>query len=182
MVRILLLAAVAAMLPVPFGAGSAVTEAAPQAPVVSAPPPRPAVPGGWGWPLEPRPAVTRPFRVPPTPWSAGHRGVDLAGHVGQPVLSAGAGRVSFSGVVAGRGVVVVAHSGGLRTTYEPVDGGPAVGTRVARGDPLGVLSAVGSHCRTACLHWGLRDGETYRDPLLLLGLGPPVLLPLVPWG
>jgi hypothetical protein len=37
-------------------------------------------------------------------------------------------------------------------------------------------------CPRGCLHWGLirRDasGDAYLDPLLLIGLGPPRLLPL----
>ncbi len=40
------------------------------------------------WPLQPRPAVVRAFDPPGTPWGAGHRGVDLAGTVGQAVGSA----------------------------------------------------------------------------------------------
>jgi murein DD-endopeptidase MepM/ murein hydrolase activator NlpD len=54
------------------------------------------------------------------PFGPGHRGVDLAAVAGAPVLAAGAGTVVFAGTVAGRGVVSVDHSGGLRTTYEPV--------------------------------------------------------------
>jgi len=84
-------------------------------------------------------------------------------------------------MVAGRGVVVVLHPGGLRTTYEPVDERATVGTLVQTGSPLGVVSAVPGHCApAACLHWGLLRGQTYLDPLVLLGLGPPVLLPLSP--
>ena len=133
----------------------------------------------WTWPLAPRPEVRRRFLPPAHSWSAGHRGVDLAAAVGQPVLAAGAGTVSFSGVVAGRGVVTVRHAGGLRTTYEPVDGRPAVGTTVRRGDRVGALSAAPGHCQPAvCLHWGAISGDTYRDPLALLDPGPPVLLPL----
>jgi len=30
----------------------------------------------------------------------------------------------------------------------------------------------------ACLHWGWKRGDTYLDPLLLVGGGPIVLLPL----
>jgi murein DD-endopeptidase MepM/ murein hydrolase activator NlpD len=135
----------------------------------------------WTWPLAPDPQVVEVFRAPPTPWSAGHRGVDLAAAVGQPVLSAGRGRVIFSGVVAGRGVVVVLHSDGLRTSYEPVSDRATVGTVVDPGSPVGVVAAVAGHCAPAtCLHWGLRQDETYLDPLLLVGLGPPVLLPLSP--
>jgi hypothetical protein len=36
-----------------------------------------------------------------------------------------------------------------------------------------------SHCAPrTCLHWGVRLGSRYVDPLTLLGRGPPVLLPL----
>jgi len=135
--------------------------------------------GAWTWPLAPRPEVRRRFLPPAHAWSPGHRGVDLAAAVGQPVLSAGAGTVSFSGVVAGRGVVTVRHAGGLRTTYEPVDDRASVGTTVRRGDRVGVLSAAAGHCQPlGCLHWGAVSGDSYRDPLALLDPGHPVLLPL----
>jgi murein DD-endopeptidase MepM/ murein hydrolase activator NlpD len=95
------------------------------------------------------------------------------------VLAAGAGRVTFSAVVAGRGVVVVTHPGGLRTTYEPVEQRAPVGTVVAAGDALGHLGARAGHCGARpCLHWGLRRGAEYLDPLTVVGRGPPVLLPL----
>ena len=127
----------------------------------------------WGWPLDPAPAVARPFHAPPTPWSAGHRGVDLAAAVGQSVRAAGGGRVAFAGLVAGRGVIVVAHPGGLRTSYEPVSNAAVVGALVRRGGRIGVVGGVPGHCAPAtCLHWGLRRGETYLDPLTLLRTGP----------
>ncbi len=133
----------------------------------------------WTWPLSPRPAVRRPFDAPAQRWLPGHRGVDLVGSVGQPVLSAAAGTVTFSGVVAGRGVVSVRHAGGLRTTYEPVDDRAARGTAVARGARIGTLARTPGHCAPAvCLHWGAVEGDTYRDPLTLIDPGRPVLLPL----
>ena len=53
------------------------------------------------------------------------------------------------------------------------------GTVVAAGDPIGSLELVGSHCfPRACLHWGWIRGETYLDPLDLVGAGPVRLLPL----
>lgn len=135
----------------------------------------------WTWPLAPVPPVAVRFEAPPTPWSAGHRGVDLLAGVGQPVLAAGRGQVTFAGMVAGRGVVVVRHAGGWRTTYEPVDERAASGTLVDAGTPIGVVSATPGHCAPAiCLHWGLRQAQTYVDPLQLVGRGPPVLLPLSP--
>jgi murein DD-endopeptidase MepM/ murein hydrolase activator NlpD len=134
---------------------------------------------GFVWPLYPRPAVVRRFEQPKTQWSSGHRGVDLSAAVGQVVLSAGDGVVSFSGVIAGRGVITVRHSDGLRTTYEPVDQRLASGTVVHRSDPIGTISSAAGHCAPiTCLHWGAIVGQLYRDPLSLLGLGRPILLPL----
>ena len=129
------------------------------------------------WPISP-PRVVERFNPPDGPYSPGHRGVDLGGYPGAPVHTALAGTVSFSGVIAGRGVVVVDH-GATRTTYEPVLAGPPVGTEVAEGDVIGHVSPVGSHCAPAtCLHWGWLRGTTYLDPLLLVGGGPVRLLPL----
>jgi len=130
------------------------------------------------WPLQPEPAVVRAFDPPDSPWGAGHRGVDLAGTLGQAVHAALPGRVTFAARLAGRGVVVVDH-GATRTTYEPVAATVRVGDVLARGQPIGTLELAGSHCLpAACLHWGWRRGDTYLDPLLLVGGGPVVLLPL----
>lgn len=130
------------------------------------------------WPLDPRPVVVATFDPPDDPWGAGHRGVDLAGRIGQPVRSALPGEVAFAGRIAGKPVVTVSH-GDTRTTYEPVVGTLGVGTRVAAGDVIGVLDLPASHCfPRACLHWGWRRGDTYLDPLALVGGGPVRLLPL----
>jgi len=130
------------------------------------------------WPLQPAPQVLHAFDPPDSLWGAGHRGVDLAGAVGETVRTALGGRVAFASVLAGRGVVVVDH-GSTRTTYEPVRATVRAGATVARGQPIGTLELAGSHCfPTACLHWGWRRGSTYLDPLLLVGGGPIILLPL----
>lgn len=133
---------------------------------------------GWQWPLRPVPnQVVHDFAPPTEPWLPGHRGVDLAGHDGEPVHAAGAGVVSFTGSIAGIGVVSVT-SGVLRTTYEPVKATVHRGDQVASGEVIGRLSAAGSHCApAACLHWGLLRGEDYLDPLALLGLEQVRLLP-----
>jgi murein DD-endopeptidase MepM/ murein hydrolase activator NlpD len=95
------------------------------------------------------------------------------------VLAAGAGQVSYAGLLAGRGVVVVQH-GELRTTYEPVTAEVGVGQQVAADEPLGRLDAGHAGCPVvACLHWGLRRGEQYLDPLSLVGAGPVRLLPVL---
>ena len=130
------------------------------------------------WPLRPEPVVARGFEAPASPYAAGHRGVDLAGVAGQRVLAALPGQITYAGSLAGRGVVVVAH-GATRTTYQPVSPRVAVGDVVGVGDRLGELEVTGSHCvPRACLHWGWIEGETYLDPLRLVGEGPVRLLPL----
>lgn len=128
-------------------------------------------------------AVGRGWDPPPERWSAGHRGVDLAARPGEPVRAVAAGRVSFAGKVAGRGVVSVELAGTgsppLRTTYEPVGARVREGDRVAAGDVVGVLERDGFHCPAGCLHWGLRRGDAYLDPLSLLDRGPSRLLPVL---
>ncbi len=134
---------------------------------------------GWGWPVH-GPTVIRRFVRPAFRWSPGHRGVDLAPSGDLTVLAPRAAVVSFAGMVAGRPVLVLTHPGGLRSTFEPVRTDAAVGTVVDRGAPVGVLvlSSAAGHCRPRdCVHWGVRRGDTYLDPLALLN-GRVRLLPL----
>lgn len=136
--------------------------------------------GPWRWPLDGQPVVLAGFAPPAERWGAGHRGVDLQAEPGDAVRAAGAGRVTYAGMLAGRGVVTVTH-GELRTTYEPVRTAVSVGTLVEAGDRLGELSGVAGHCAPrSCLHWGLLHGDVYLDPLALVDQGPVRLLPLLP--
>ncbi|WP_435204427.1 M23 family metallopeptidase [Micromonospora sp. bgisy143] len=157
--------------------GQPPTSTVPIAFQASAPAPAPAE--RFRWPLDGPPRLVRRFDPPPQPWLAGHRGVDLAAPAGAVVRSAGSGTVLFAGLVAGRPVVTVGHADGLRTTYEPVQPAVRPGQAVAAGAPLGELLPGHPGCPAdACLHWGLRRGEEYLDPLALLGLGPVRLLPV----
>ncbi|MFH8364355.1 peptidoglycan DD-metalloendopeptidase family protein [Streptomyces anulatus] len=129
------------------------------------------------WPLAGRPSVLRGWEPPTGPYGPGHRGVDLAAGPGERVLAATDGRVSFAGRVAGRGVVAIEVAGSgsppLRTTYEPVRALIEEGASTRAGQPVGVLEEGPFHCSEGCLHWGLRRGDGYLDPLSLL---PPSLL------
>jgi murein DD-endopeptidase MepM/ murein hydrolase activator NlpD len=138
---------------------------------------------GYGWPLLPPPAVLAPFGAPEDPFGPGHRGVDLAGAGGQPVLAARGGTVVFAGPVAGHGVVSVQHDDGLRTTYEPLAPSVHAGDVVAAGAVLGALVAGHRGCSSPCLHWGVRrDRLEYLDPLVLLRPPRVRLLPVPePW-
>ena len=106
--------------------------------------------------------VLRGFDPPAQDWLPGHRGVDLAAPVGSRVRAAASGRVSVAQVIAGRGVVTIVH-GELRTTYEPVRASVRVGQRVDAGDVIGTVEA--GHCAAGCLHFGLKRGDEYLDPL-----------------
>ncbi|MFG1778439.1 murein hydrolase activator EnvC family protein [Micromonospora sp. NPDC049051] len=141
--------------------------------------PEPVVAARFRWPLDGTPRPVRRFDPPPRPWLPGHRGVDLAAAPGATVRAASAGTVLFAGLVAGRPVVTVGHADGLRTTHEPVSPAVRPGETLTAGAPLGTLLAGHPGCPApACLHWGLRRGADYLDPLALLGLGPVRLLPL----
>ncbi len=137
-----------------------------QYPTAAPPPPT------WVAPLEPT-TVQRPFVPPAGPYGPGHRGVDLAATRGQSVRAAGPGTVVVARLVAGRWVVSVQHPAGLpglpegswRTTYEGVRPSVSVGAVVSTGDRIGTLVGGG---HASGLHWGLKSGRTYRDPLSLI--------------
>ncbi|MEV0825600.1 M23 family metallopeptidase [Nonomuraea rubra] len=143
-------------------------------------PPARAAPPTWRWPLDGTPRILRPFTPPPEPWLAGHRGIDLAAPADTPVLAAGPGTIRFAGPVAGKGVITIDHEGGLRTTYLPVTASVRRGQPITPGAKLGVLEPSKHHCEESCLHWGLRRGTSYLNPLQLLGHAPTRLLPFWP--
>jgi murein DD-endopeptidase MepM/ murein hydrolase activator NlpD len=137
---------------------------------------------GWVAPIGPPLVVARGFDPPSMRWLAGHRGVDIATHRGATVRATGAGVVTYAGLVAGRGVIVVSHTGtnsGLRTTVEPVNASVVMGQHVAAGEPIGAVAETPGHCAPAvCVHWGLLRGDTYLDPLRVGAAVQARLLPL----
>lgn len=147
-------------------------------PAAAGPPaavPRP----GWSWPLSPKPAVLRAFDPPDKPWMSGHRGVDLgAMHDGAPVTSPASGTVSFVGMVVDRPVITIDHGGGLRSSFEPVESVLTAGEPVEQGQTIGTLQP--GHCASlACVHWGVRRGDAYVNPLeFVTDLRPSILLPV----
>jgi len=170
--RLLLVPLLVMALSVPLAGATATPDAA------RVPPPAPA--GAFSWPLAPPHPVLRPFEAPTSPYGPGHRGVDLGGTPGEAVLAAADGVVVFAGQLAGRGVVSIDHEGGLRTTYEPLLPGAAAGQRVAAGAVIGQLLAGHADCpAAACLHWGVRRGAEYLDPLGLVSSSGRVRL--LPW-
>ena len=125
----------------------------------------------WIAPVAPL-VVERPFTAPSGPYSPGHRGVDLAAALGTSVRAPAPGIVRVAGRVAGKDVVSIEHPHrilgrtGWRTTYEGVRATVQVGDRVDQGDRIGSVTGSGGH--TGGVHWGLKLGRSYADPLLLL--------------
>lgn len=139
-------------------------------PVGSGPGAPPPAPVAWfSWPLGPPHPVLRRFAAPSVPWGPGHRGVDLGGTPGDPVFAVGDGTVVFAGHLVDRTLVSVDHPNGLRSTYEPIAPIVVAGQVVHRGEALGHLQPGHPGCTAAaCLHWGIRRGEEYLDPLALV--------------
>lgn len=108
--------------------------------------------------------VVDPFRLPDGPYAAGNRGLEYGTTPGEPVGAIGAGMVSFSGVVAGRGVVSVDHPSGLHSTYTGL-----IDRTVRRGDRVATGAIVGHADRR--FHLGLLRGRTYLDPATFFGTG-----------
>jgi murein DD-endopeptidase MepM/ murein hydrolase activator NlpD len=142
-------------------------------PLLLLPPPPEAL---WTWPTEGSASIVRDFRAPSTPWGPGHRGLDLAAK-GPNIVAPIGGVVSFSGLVAGRGVVTIRTTEGVLISMEPVAALVTEGDHVSQGQRIATLEP--GHCAEPCLHLGLREGGEYRSPRRELGvLQRSVLLPL----
>lgn len=129
----------------------------------------------WSWPIAAPHPIARAYLAPPTPYGAGHRGIDIRAPDGAPVTAPADGVVHFAGVVVDRPVLSVEHPGGVLSSFEPVTTTLHAGEVVQRGAVIGVVLA--GHCASGpCLHLGARvDGE-YVNPLLFLGGVPPAVL------
>ena len=113
------------------------------------------------------------FRAPPCPYCAGNRGIEYRTATSAVVRSVEAGRVVFSGPVAGVRYVVVEHRNGWRLTY-----GRLREVSVRRGDAVARSAVLGTTGRG--FHFGLRVGGVYRDPEPHFGrlVGRPRLVPI----
>lgn len=113
------------------------------------------------------------FRAPSCPYCAGNRGIEYQTSAAGVVRSVAAGRVAFSGAVAGTIYVVIEHVDGWKVTY-----GLLSEANVRRGDPIARGAVLGKVGRR--FHFGLRVSGEYRDPEPYLGnlVGLPRLVPI----
>jgi hypothetical protein len=128
--------------------------------------PCPAAAGDSPYPNDYRPPVEAPvvdrFRPPPHIGAPGNRGFGYAPEPDTPVHAAKAGQVSFAGQVGGSLYVTVVHDDGLRTSYSYLNTiAVEAGQFVSSGDVIGLSGEA--------FHFGVRAGDTYLDPALILG-------------
>ena len=153
---------------VPAAAPAAVVErsvpppaAVPDPPGVPDPPTassRPPVPGLW---MPVAGAVVRGFDARAGPYGPGHRGIDIAAAMGEPVRAPAAGRLVFAGPVAGTTWVSLRIAPGVLVTVGPVVDPPVRGGLVRSRSPIGRVAPG----HGATLHLGVRVDGVYVDPL-----------------
>jgi murein DD-endopeptidase MepM/ murein hydrolase activator NlpD len=120
----------------------------------------------WVPPIQPM-IIERYFEPPPTPYSAGNRGVDIRTEPQTPIRAPQDGIVHFSGKVANIGTLSINHNN-LKTTFTPIDSIVKTGQFIKRNQIIGYVSTTGSHCKPqTCLHWGLVIEKRYLNPLSL---------------
>ncbi len=108
-----------------------------------------------------RAPITDRFRPPADRYGAGNRGIDYDTDPGAAVTVSAGGEVVFAGAVALDRHVVVLHADGLRTSYSFL-----ASVQVRRGDVVAAGTVVGTSGEL--LHFGVRSGDTYLDPMRLL--------------
>jgi Peptidase family M23 len=128
----------------------------------------------WIWPL--RGDVITPYRNGDDPYASGqHRGIDIAGDTGAPVVAATGGEVRFAGTAGSSGLTVSVRTADDRfdTSYLHLSSAAVrEGDRIAAGDSIGTVGTTGVRSAAAPhLHFGVRDAgsrHAYHDPLRFL--------------
>ncbi|MBN1882967.1 MAG: peptidoglycan DD-metalloendopeptidase family protein [Deltaproteobacteria bacterium] len=102
-------------------------------------------------------------------WGRMHRGMDISGKSGTPVLAARDGTVTFAGVKGGYGnIVILSHQDGYETRYAHLSSIKAsVGDTVKTGDVIGLMGSTGRSTGPH-LHFEIRKDDTARNPLFFL--------------
>ena len=120
--------------------------------------------GTFAWPVTG--PVIRGFEGPATPYSSGHRGIDIAVELGTPIQAPEAGVVTFAGRVAGSVFLTIDHGGGIRTSYSWLSQlAVSKGAIVSRGQVVAFTGRGHPDTEVPHLHFGVRRGGVYVDPL-----------------
>jgi murein DD-endopeptidase MepM/ murein hydrolase activator NlpD len=114
--------------------------------------------------------VIRPFDPPEDPYGPGHRGIDIAAEPGAAVVAPADGVVTFAGQVGGHLFVTIDHGGNLRSTCSWVSRlSVRAGDVVRAGQEIARTGWGHPGAPVPHLHFGVRLGDTYVDPLDHLG-------------
>ena len=123
--------------------------------------------GSWLWPVEG--PVLRGFEPPATPYSSGHRGIDIGADFGTSVRAAADGTVTFAGPVGGSLFVTIDHGDGYRSTSSFLSRVLVRRGQTVVAGQLVALSGRGHpEIPTPQLHFGVRLFGDYVDPIPLL--------------
>jgi murein DD-endopeptidase MepM/ murein hydrolase activator NlpD len=123
--------------------------------------------GSWVWPVTG--PVVRGFEPPPTRFSPGHRGIDIAAPFGTPVHAPADGVVTFAGPVGGSLFVTIDHGDGYRSTSSFLSNVLVRrGQTVTAGEVVALSGRGHPEMDQPQLHFGVRLNGEYVDPLLVL--------------
>ena len=123
--------------------------------------------GSWSWPVSG--PVIRGFDPPDNPYGAGHRGIDIAVAFGTAIRAPAAGVVTFSGKVGGQLFITIDHGDGLSSTYSWLSSTDVrKGDHVSGGARIGATGAGHPGSSVAHLHFGVKLGGEYIDPMSVL--------------
>ena len=105
-------------------------------------------------------------------WGRMHSGHDFAGPKGTPIVSTGAGTVTFAGRQSGYGnLVKIQHPFGFETRYAHLNAiRVSVGDKVSRGDRIGDMGTTGRSTGVH-LHYEVRRGGTAINPMNFISAG-----------
>ncbi len=93
-----------------------------------------------------------------------HKGLDIDGEEGDPILAARSGTVVDTSCGSGYGIcTVVDHGHGVVTWYAHLSEQTVTGGPVARGEVIGLMGCTGS-CTGSHLHFEVHVDGTARDP------------------
>lgn len=100
-----------------------------------------------------------------------HKGVDIANHIGTPILAADSGKVIVAGWTDNTGYgnrVMIDHGNGYLTLYGHMSVVQVqVGQTVRRGDVIGLMGSTGRSTGPHC-HFEIRHGGVLESPLSYL--------------
>lgn len=124
------------------------------------------------WPVDGR--LSSPFGLRRDGFSfAVHKGVDIAVPTGTEVRAMGPGMVVFAGTMSGYGkVIMVDHSGGIRTVYAHLSEIRVQRGQALRGRPVIGLSGSTGRTTGPHLHFEVQHNGSAHDPVPLLGAPP----------